>query len=85
MAYKMAATYVYAVVVTLTQSFLIGFFSNFTYGLLLLNSCSSLHRGFVWCRIIKMADIMAAAYQFVLVCGVVVTLTQSFKIRFLSN
>ena len=64
-----------AVVVTLTQSFLIGFLPNFIYGLLPSTSRSSLNKGFVPLPITKMADKMAATYQFY---AVVVTLTQSF-------
>ena len=41
---KMAAAYVYIVVVTLTQSFLIRFLPNFVYGLLPSNSRSSSNR-----------------------------------------
>ena len=62
MADKMAATYVYAVVVTLSQSVLIGFLSNFINGMLLSNSRSGLNTCFVQRMIIKMADKMAAAF-----------------------
>ena len=53
-----------AVVVTLTQSFLIGFLPNFIYGLLPSNSCSSLNISLVRRTITKMAAKMAAYYQF---------------------
>ena len=52
-----------AVVVTLTQSFLIGFLPNFIYELLPSTFRSSLNMGFVRHQITKMADKMAAAYQ----------------------
>ena len=52
------------VVVTLTQSFLVGFPPNFIYGLLLSASRSSLKRGFVQHPITEMADKMAATYQY---------------------
>ena len=45
-----------AVVVTLTQSFLFGFFPNFIYGLLPSTSRSSSNTGFVRHLITKMAD-----------------------------
>ena len=51
------------VVVTLTQSFLIGFLLNFIYILLPSTFRSSWNMGFVQHLIIKMADKMAAAYQ----------------------
>ena len=47
MADKMAAAYQFALVVTITQLFLIGFLPYFIYGLLLINSPSSLNTGFV--------------------------------------
>ena len=82
----MAAAYpfalVYGAMVTLTQSFLILFLPNFKYGLLPSNSNSSSKTGFVRKMIKKMADKMAACYQFALVYAVVVTLNQSFLIRF---
>ena len=53
-----------AVVVTLTQSFLIGFFPNFIYELLPSTFHSSLNMGFVGLTITKMADKMAATYQY---------------------
>ena len=53
-----------AVVVTLTQSFLIGFLSNVIYGLLPSTSGSSSNRDFVRHPITKMADKMAATYQY---------------------
>ena len=53
-----------AVVVTLTQSFLIKFLPNFIYGLLPSSSHSSLNTGFVGHAITKMADKMAATYQY---------------------
>ena len=53
-------------VVTLTQSFLIRFLPNFIYGLLLSTSHSSLNMGFVQPPITKMADKMAATYQYLL-------------------
>ena len=52
-----------AVVITLTQSFLIGCLPNLKYGLLPSTSRSSLNMGFVRHPIIKMADKVAAAYQ----------------------
>ena len=52
-----------AVVVTLTQSFFIGFLPNFIYELLSSPFCSSSNMGFVQHTIIKMADKMAVAYQ----------------------
>ena len=52
-----------AVVVTLTQSFLIGFLPNFIYGLLPSTSSSSSNTGFSQHPITKMADKMAAPYQ----------------------
>ena len=52
-----------AVVVTLTQSFLIGFLPHFMYELLSSPFRSSSNIGFVRHTIIKMADKMAAAYQ----------------------
>ena len=85
MADKMAATYVFAVVVTLTQSFLIRFLPNFIYELLPSNSYSSLNTGYIGRTTTKMADRFATAYPFSLVKAVMVTLTQSFLIRFLSN
>ena len=51
-------------VVTLTQSFLSGFLQNFIYGLLPPTSRSSLNTGFVSHLITKMADKMAATYQY---------------------
>ena len=51
-------------VVTLTQSFLILFLPNFIYGLLPSTSRSSSNTGFVRHRITKMADKMAATYQY---------------------
>ena len=53
-----------AVVVTLTHSFLIGFLPNFIYELLPSSFCSSSNMGFVRHPIIKMADKMAATYQY---------------------
>ena len=53
-----------AVMVTLAQSFLIGFLPNFVYGLLLTTSRSSLIIGFVRHPITKMASKMAATYQY---------------------
>ena len=53
-----------AVMVTLTQSFLIGYFPNFIYGLLPSTSRSSSNTGFVRQLITKMADKMAATYQY---------------------
>ena len=55
---------VFIVVVTLTQSFSIGFLPNFIYGLLSSTSHSSSNMGFVQHPIIKMADKMAATYQY---------------------
>ena len=55
-----------SVVVTLTQSFLIGFLPNFKYGLLLSTSSSRSNMGFVQQPITKMADKMAATYQYLL-------------------
>ena len=52
-----------AVVVTLTQSFLIGFLLNFVNELLPSTFRSSSNMGFVRHPITKMADKMAAAYQ----------------------
>ena len=52
-----------AVVVTLTQSFLIRFLPNFKYESLSSPFRSSSNMGFVRDTIIKMADKMAAAYQ----------------------
>ena len=52
-----------AVVVTLTQSFLIRFLPNFIYALLPSTFRSSLNMGFVRHLIIKMADKMAATCQ----------------------
>ena len=51
-------------VVTLTQSFFIGFLPNFIYGLLLITSSSSLNMGFVRHPVTKIADKMAATYQY---------------------
>ena len=51
-------------VVTLTQSFFIGFLTNFIYGLLPSISHSSSNTGFVQQLITKMADKMAATYQY---------------------
>ena len=53
-----------AVVVTLTQSFLIGFLPNFIYGLLPSTSHSSSNTGFVRRPLNKMADKMASTYQY---------------------
>ena len=53
-----------AVLVTLTQSFLIRFLPNFIYGLLPSTSWSSLNTGFVQHPITKMADNIAATYQY---------------------
>ena len=53
-----------SVVVTLTQSFLIGFLPNFIYGLLPSTSCSRSNMGFIQHPINKMADKMAATYQY---------------------
>ena len=53
-----------AVVVTLTQSFLIRFLSNFIYGLLPSTSRSRSNTGFVRHQITKMADKMAATIQY---------------------
>ena len=50
--------------VTLTQSFLIGFLPNFAYGLFPPTSRSSSNTGFVRYPISKMADKMAATYQY---------------------
>ena len=55
-----------AVVVTLSL-FLMGFFPNFIFGLLPSNSSSSSNTSFVLQTITKMANKMAAAYQFALV------------------
>ena len=52
-----------AIVVTLTQSFLIGFLPNFIYILLSSTYRSSLNMGFVRHPITKMADKIAATYQ----------------------
>ena len=52
-----------AVVVTLTQSFLIGFLPNFIYELLPSTSRSSSNTGFVRHPITKMADKVAATFQ----------------------
>ena len=52
-----------AVVVTLTQSFLIGFLPNFIYELLPSTFRSSLNMGFVRLLITKVANKMAATYQ----------------------
>ena len=52
-----------AVVVTLTQSFLIGFLPNFIYEMLPSTFHSISNMGFVRHPISKMADKMAAAYQ----------------------
>ena len=54
---------IFAVVVTLTQSFLIRFLPNFIYELLLSTFHSSLNMGFIRHPINKMADKVAAAYQ----------------------
>ena len=51
-------------VLTLTQSFLIGFLPNFIYGLLPSTSHSSSNTGFVQHPITKMTDKMAATYQY---------------------
>ena len=51
-------------VVTLTQSFLIGFLPNFIYGLLPSISRSSLNTGFVRHPIINMTDKMAVTYMY---------------------
>ena len=53
-----------AVVVTLTQSFLIGFLPNFIYGLLLSTFHSRSNMGFVRHLMTNMADKMAATYQY---------------------
>ena len=53
-----------AVVVTLTQSFLIRFLPNFTYELLPSSFHSRSNMGFVLHSITKMADKMAATYQY---------------------
>ena len=53
-----------AVVVTLTQSFLIEFLPNFIYGLLPSTSCSSWNMGFVRHPITKMVNKMAGIYQY---------------------
>ena len=53
-----------AVLVTLTQSFLIRFLPNLIYGLLPSTSRSSSNTGFVRHLITKMADKMAATYQY---------------------
>ena len=58
-----------AVVVTLTQSFLIGFLPNFEYGLFQSTSPSSSNTGFVQHPITKMADNMATIYQYPLCRG----------------
>ena len=52
-----------AVVVTLTQSFLMGFLPNFIYELLSSSFRSSLNMGFMGHTITKMSDKMAATYQ----------------------
>ena len=52
-----------AVVVTLTQSFLIRFLPNYIYELLSSTFCTSSNMGFVQHPIIKMADKMATTYQ----------------------
>ena len=49
-----------------TQSFLIRFLPNNIYGLLPSTSCSSPNTGFVWHQISKMADKLAATYQYLL-------------------
>ena len=59
-----SSVYQSVLVVTLTWSFLIEFLPNFIYGLLPSNSRSSSNTGFVRQAITKMADKMAAAYQF---------------------
>ena len=53
-----------AVVVTLTQSFFIGFLPNIIYELLLSTFRSSSNMGFVRHPITKMADKMAATYRY---------------------
>ena len=53
-------------VVTVTQLLLIGFLPNFIYGLLPPTSSSSSNTGFVRHPITKMADKMAATYQYLL-------------------
>ena len=55
-----------AVVVTLTQSFLIRFLPNFIYVLLSSPFRSSSNMSFVWHTITKMADKMAGTYQYLL-------------------
>ena len=52
------------VMVTLTKSFLIWFLPNFIYELLPSTFHSSSNMGFVWHPITKMADKMAATYQY---------------------
>ena len=52
-----------AVVVTLTQSFLIRFLPNFIYEMLLSNFHSSSNMGFIQHPITKMANKMATTYQ----------------------
>ena len=78
------------VVVTLTQSFCIGFLPNFKYELLLSNFHSSSNMGFVGHPITKMANKMnvdgALLFSACLcVCLSLVTLTPSFFIGFLPN
>ena len=53
-------------VVTVTQLLLIGFLPNFKNGLLPPTSSSSSNTGFVRNPITKMADKMAATYQYLL-------------------
>ena len=69
-------------VVTLTQSFFIGFLPNFIYGLLSVPSHSSSNTSFVRHPITKMANKIAATYQYPLSWSL---LTQSFFIGFLPN
>ena len=69
-------------VVTLTQSFIIGFLPNFIYGLLPSTSHSSLNTGFVRHPITKMADKMAATYQCLLLWSL---LPSHFLSEILSN
>ena len=74
-----------AVVVTLTQSFLIRFLPNFIYELLPSTFRSSLKTGFVRHPIIKMADKMVTAYQCLLSWSLLLCLFLSdfFQISFM--
>ena len=69
-------------VVILAQSFLIGFLPNFIYGLLQSTSRSSSYTGFVRHPLTKMANNMAATYQYPLSWSLLCSLFNQISSKF---